>query len=300
VKLWQFDPADRTSCRIDTSPRQYTPVKDRPGVENLALFADKVENVRLERWVPRANIELDLPGGGEFLVLEGGFKHRKELVINGKDYVKNPENHFTLIVLGAVAELERAKIIERATRGKQLRLMQGQLLGCGNTTFGCDFFRRTRTSPPRMVVNEGEAAIVRFVFETYASGDIGLDRIAQQLEDRGFATKTGKRLWRRSFLKAMLHRETYLGIKYFNTVRFEREYATPLSDIKHSTVKRSPRGREEWIGIKVPAIISRELFERVQDRLKKRHIAIRGTPHSSPISFSAEPAVATSSSSAAG
>ena len=120
-----------------------------------------------------------------------------------------------------------------------------------------------------MVVNEREAAIIRYVFETYAAGDIGLDRIAQQLEDRGIATKTGKRLWRRSFLKAMLHRETYLGIKYFNTIRCEREYATPLSDIKQSTSKRSPRDRKEWIGIKVPAIVSRELFERVQARLKK-------------------------------
>jgi hypothetical protein len=157
--------------------------------------------------------------------------------------------------------------------------MQGQLLGCGNVTFGYDFLRRTPTSPPRMVINEREAAIIRFVFETYAAGDIGLDRIARQLEERGVATKTGKRLWRRSFLKAMLHRETYLGIKYFNTIRFEREYATPLSNIKQSIVKRSPRDRKEWIGIKVPAINSRELFERVQARLKKNKAAYRNPRH---------------------
>jgi hypothetical protein len=33
-----------------------------------------------------------------------------------------------------------------------------------------------------MVVNDKEAAIVRQVFETYAAGGIGLDRIAQRLE----------------------------------------------------------------------------------------------------------------------
>jgi site-specific DNA recombinase len=248
------------------------PRLDRPGLDELRqdlrtpLF-DIIYFLDADRIAREVTIQT--------LLIEEILKHRKELVINGKDYVKNPENHFTLIVLGAVAELERAKIIERATRGKQLRLMQGQLLGCGNVTFGYDFLRRTPTSPPRMVVNEEEAAIVRYVFETYATGDIGLDRIAQQLEDGGVATKTGKRLWRRSFLKAMLHRETYLGIKYFNTIRFEREYATPLSDIKQSTVKRSPRGREEWIGIKVPAIISRELFEKVQARLKKNKAAYR-------------------------
>jgi site-specific DNA recombinase len=38
-------------------------------------------------------------------------KHRKQIIINGKDYVHNPENKLTLTVLGAVAELERAKII---------------------------------------------------------------------------------------------------------------------------------------------------------------------------------------------
>ena len=78
------------------------------------------------------------------IIIEEILKHRKQLVINGKDYVKNPENKFTLTVLGAVAELERAKIIERATRGKQLRLSQGQLLGCGVHTFGYDYIKKTR------------------------------------------------------------------------------------------------------------------------------------------------------------
>ena len=40
-------------------------------------------------------------------------KYKKQIIINGKDYVHNPENKFALTVLGAVSELERAKIIER-------------------------------------------------------------------------------------------------------------------------------------------------------------------------------------------
>jgi hypothetical protein len=34
--------------------------------------------VRLERWAPNAAIELDLKGGGEFLVLDGGFSEGGE------------------------------------------------------------------------------------------------------------------------------------------------------------------------------------------------------------------------------
>jgi site-specific DNA recombinase len=88
------------------------------------------------------------------IIIEEILKNKKQLVINGKDYVKNPENNFTLTVLGAVAEFERAKIIERTTRGKALRLAQGQLLGCGVHTFGYDYIRKSPTSLPQMVINE--------------------------------------------------------------------------------------------------------------------------------------------------
>ena len=54
--------------------------------------------------------------------------YKKQVIINGKDYIHNPENKFTLTVLGAVSELERAKLIERIMRGRQHRLRQGILL----------------------------------------------------------------------------------------------------------------------------------------------------------------------------
>src|SRR5207245_9314785 len=121
-------------------------------------------------------------------------------------------------------------------------------------------------SLPHMTINEREAVIVRRVFETYAGTQIGLEKIAQQLEEEGVRTKTGKKLWRRSFLKTMLSNETYVGTRYFNKLRTIREYANPIYGIKHSTKKNVPREREEWVGVAVPQIISRELFDRVQKR----------------------------------
>ncbi|HEV8679585.1 MAG TPA: cupin domain-containing protein [Stellaceae bacterium] len=73
VKLWQFDPADRTPVRRDTGRMPYTPAPDRPGVEITPLFRDANEDVRLERWSPGAAIDLPVPGGAEILVLDGGF-----------------------------------------------------------------------------------------------------------------------------------------------------------------------------------------------------------------------------------
>ncbi len=78
VKLWQFDPADRTEVRIDTARTLFAPAPERPEVEIMPLFHDKHEEVRLERWATRAEIDLPLPGGAEILVLDGGFKEGAE------------------------------------------------------------------------------------------------------------------------------------------------------------------------------------------------------------------------------
>jgi hypothetical protein len=37
--------------------------------------------------------------------------------------------------------------------------------------------------------------------------------------------------------------------------------------VAHSYERRVPRDRSEWIGIKIPAIIPKELFDRVQARI---------------------------------
>jgi hypothetical protein len=58
---------------------------------------------------------LDRPGLDQIAEL---LKNGKQIIIKGKNYVDIPENKFTVTVLGAVAEFERAKIIERTTRGR--------------------------------------------------------------------------------------------------------------------------------------------------------------------------------------
>jgi len=73
VKLWQFDLKDRTPVRRDAETLVYTQAADRPGVEIAPLFRDSREEVRMERWQPNVSVALDLPDGGEFLVLDGAF-----------------------------------------------------------------------------------------------------------------------------------------------------------------------------------------------------------------------------------
>ena len=63
----------RTPVRRDAQALVYARAQGRPGVEIASLFHDRREEVRVERWQPNASVVLDVPGGGEFLVLDGGF-----------------------------------------------------------------------------------------------------------------------------------------------------------------------------------------------------------------------------------
>ena len=78
VKLWQFDPVDRTQVRLDTTPMPFNPSPARPGVELIHLFRDDREDVRLERWPANGSIALDASSGAELLVLDGGFEDGDE------------------------------------------------------------------------------------------------------------------------------------------------------------------------------------------------------------------------------
>jgi anti-sigma factor ChrR (cupin superfamily) len=78
VKLWQFNPSDRTQVRLNTGTIPYQPAIGRPGVEVIPLFSDSREDVRLERWAAGAGITLTVPGGAEVLVLDGGLEEGAE------------------------------------------------------------------------------------------------------------------------------------------------------------------------------------------------------------------------------
>lgn len=76
VKLWQFDPADRTPVMIDMNKTGEVRDATRSGVAATPLFQDTRETVRLERWDPHAETSIDASGGAEMLVLGGSFVER--------------------------------------------------------------------------------------------------------------------------------------------------------------------------------------------------------------------------------
>lgn len=79
VKLWKFDPGDRTHIAITTARQSYRVDLTRPSVSTMPLFSDDRETVRLERWDANAEIDLLAPQGLEIFVIQGCFRESSEV-----------------------------------------------------------------------------------------------------------------------------------------------------------------------------------------------------------------------------
>ena len=58
VKLWQFDPQDRTQVKTHIDKLAQVPDAQRPGVRVSPLYQDEREDVRLEHWEANSRIEI--------------------------------------------------------------------------------------------------------------------------------------------------------------------------------------------------------------------------------------------------
>lgn len=74
VKLWQFDAEDRTQVKIDMNKMASVRAAGQAGVQVMPLFQDSRETVEMQTWAPGAGVAMPLPGGAEFMVLDGGFE----------------------------------------------------------------------------------------------------------------------------------------------------------------------------------------------------------------------------------
>jgi len=74
VKLWQFQPDDRTFVHANRHKIGTVEDRHRPGCHLSTLFHDDHETVRIETWEPSTTHSLDTTGGAELFVLEGAMK----------------------------------------------------------------------------------------------------------------------------------------------------------------------------------------------------------------------------------
>lgn len=113
----------------------------------------------------------------------------------------------------------------------------------------------THKEPPVIVPEEAE--IVKLIFEKYANENLGIFEIARLLNMHNFKTSHGKEFERRS-IEYILQNPTYCGMIRWNRTINETNEIRPES---------------EWIVTdgEHPAIISKELFDKAQERYKREY-----------------------------
>ncbi len=120
--------------------------------------------------------------------------------------------------------------------------------------------RRGARMKKKLAVDPVEAEQVQLVFKLFleghkGSGPMGIKAIANWLNERGYATRTGGR-WGTGRIHALLSNPVYAGRLRFN--------------VKDSKTYRL-KGASEHVYCDAPVIIGHELFDRVQALLKSRN-----------------------------
>ena len=100
VKLWQFQPDDRTHVRLQTDLMQSTA---HPSFKNVAvtpLYKDSFEDVSLLHFKPSACMVINAKGGAELLVLEGSFDEQADTFVKNS-WLRVPINSSVNVKAGS-------------------------------------------------------------------------------------------------------------------------------------------------------------------------------------------------------
>ena len=170
----------------------------------------------------------------------------------------SPDQKLLVQIQGAIAEYERAKILERTRRGRLFWARQGRPVS-NQVPFGYRYLRRQGQEDSSIEVDEAAVEVIRQIFSWYTEQLLSYRRIAMQLTARGTPTPRGRsKHWDPSTVRWILHNQTYLGTWFLN--RYRREVRPGGAGWR--TVERP---REEWIPITVPRVIETEVFLRAQE-----------------------------------
>ena len=113
-----------------------------------------------------------------------------------------------------------------------------------------------------LVINEEEAEIVRLIFDLYEA-NYSYNRMADELNDRGYKTKTGNQFTKNSFA-SILSQEKYTGKYIWNKARQKTSKGTRNSH-KYKSI-----GEQIIINDAIPSIISQDQFDRIQAMIASR------------------------------
>lgn len=164
------------------------------------------------------------------------YKHKLEKfgvkVISATESISDgPEGKLVEGLLEMIAEMYSMDLSQKTKRGMKESLIKGNFIG-GHILYGYKVIDK------KIYIDEDKAAAVRYLFEEYANGK-PKKQIIKELNDKGFRTRNNRLLTTNNFQNNLSNKK-YIGVYDNGTVQNLDYY---------------------------PAIISKELFDKVQKRL---------------------------------
>ncbi len=185
-----------------------------------------------------------------------------------------PQEIFSGRVIGAVADYEREKIKERMMLGKRRIVKENKELLGYNPCFGYDLHRTVKGKDGHkafFTINEEQAKVVKYMFELSANGK-SMYQIRKILKEEGIKPPRSERgVWGNTTVARILRNTTYIGEHYYRKNEAV-EAKNPRNTTKYKKIaktSRRERPKSEWWKVEVPAIIDRNLFNKVQKQLEK-------------------------------
>lgn len=194
-------------------------------------------------------------------------EYTRKLREHGVDVFFEKENIHTLsnqweigmVLMSAVAQQDVETASANTKLGLKMKMKRGELVGF-NGCLGFDYNKETK----ELSINEEEAEIVKYIFETYATG-VGCHIIAKELTKRGYRTKRGNPKWGDSTVRGIVANEKYCG----DLLSGKSFTVDPLSKKRLANFGESEK---YYIRDHHPPIISRELFDKCQEIRKRRNV----------------------------
>jgi len=184
-----------------------------------------------------------------------------------------PEDELLRQFQGMIAEYERAQIAERTRRGKLHRARAGSQAVMSAAPYGYRYVKKADHCDAYWEIDELEAQVVRDVFDRYVEQGASIGELARWLTGRGVPTKTGKAVWDRSTVWAMLRNPAYRGQAAFGKTKTAERHGGPTRTTRQRgerhgrRLTRQDQPAEKWTFIPVPPLITEQTFELAQARL---------------------------------
>jgi site-specific DNA recombinase len=179
---------------------------------------------------------------------------------------------FMFTMLAGVAEMERDTIRERTMNGRAAAARDGKWV-TGVPPYGYTLDKGKK----QLHIQEDEAKWVKMFFNWVVKEKLPLREIQRRANDMKIPVPRHKvsdkktlNFWHKRTIGRILTNETYTGTAHF------RKYKRPFNNLTSITDKSMLRPKDEWIPIKVPAVVSLQLFEECKGQLlKNREFATR-------------------------